>query len=100
MELSNLVFSDKFVWWIGVIEHRVDPLALGRCKVRIFGYHTDNKTLLPTKDLPWALPIYPINNSTAWSAPLEGSWVVGFFLDGENAQQPAMFGVMPFIKNS
>ena len=32
-----------FVWWQGVVEDRNDPLKLGRCRVRILGYHTDNK---------------------------------------------------------
>ena len=27
-----------------------------------------------------------------------GDWIVGFFLDGENAQQPVMMGVLPGIK--
>jgi len=25
----------NFVWWQGVVEDRVDPLMLGRCRVRI-----------------------------------------------------------------
>ena len=25
-------------------------------------------------------------------------WVVGFFLDGENAQFPYIFGILPYIK--
>jgi hypothetical protein len=37
---------------VGVVENRIDPLQLGRCQVRIFGHHTENKQLLPTSDLP------------------------------------------------
>ena len=33
----------NFVWWQGVVEDRIDPLMLGRCRVRILGYHTDDK---------------------------------------------------------
>ena len=33
----------NFVWWQGVVEDRDDPELLGRCRVRILGYHTDNK---------------------------------------------------------
>jgi hypothetical protein len=84
-----------FVWWVGEIENRVDPLAVGRCQVRIFGWHTNNKSQLATKDLPWAHPVYPINNSKSFSAPRVGDWVVGFFLDGESGQSPVMLGVMP-----
>ena len=28
--------------WIGVVENIDDPLQLGRVKVRIFGYHTED----------------------------------------------------------
>jgi hypothetical protein len=84
-----------FVWWVGEIENRVDPLAVGRCQVRIFGWHTNNKSQLATKDLPWAHPVYPINNSKSFSAPRVGDWVVGFFMDGESGQFPVMLGVMP-----
>ena len=73
----------------------MDPEKMGRCRVRIYGYHTDSKLILPTKDLPWAHPVYPINNSKSFSAPEIGDWVVGFFMDGESAQFPVMFGVMP-----
>ena len=92
---NSFIGLGGFVWWVGVIEGRVDPLAIGRCQVRIFGWHTSNKSQLPTKDLPWAHPVYPINNSKSFSAPEIGDWVVGFFMDGESAQFPVMFCVMP-----
>lgn len=88
---------DSFVWWVGVVENRVDPLKIGRCQVRIFGWHSENTAVLPTKDLPWSHPLYPINNSKSFTAPRTGDWIVGFFLDGESAQFPVMMGVMPAI---
>jgi hypothetical protein len=97
MERNNFFGLDKFIWWVGVIENRIDPLAVGRCQVRIFGWHTENISLLPTTQLPWALPVYPLNNSKSFSAPRLGDWVVGFFMDGESAQMPIMLGVMPNI---
>lgn len=98
--MQRIFNKDGFNWWIGVVEDRDDPEKLGRCKVRIFGYHTDSKELLPTRDLPWCIPIQPITSagtSGVGSSPLgpvEGSWVIGFFLDGEDMQQPAMFGTI------
>jgi hypothetical protein len=92
--------KDGFNWWIGVVENRQDPEKLGRCKVRVFGYHTDNKELLPTKDLPWAVPIQPITSAATSGkgssplGPVEGTWVLGFYLDGEDMQQPAMLGTI------
>lgn len=87
--------SNNFVWWVGVVEARNDPLGIGRCQVRIFGWHTDNKSMLPTKDLPWAHPMLPINNPNSFSKPRMGDWVVGFFMDGDSAQFPVMMGVLP-----
>ena len=87
-----------FVWWQGVVEDRVDPLMLGRCRVRILGYHTDNKQEIPTNTLPWAYPTQPITSAaisgvgTTPFGPVEGTWVFGFFRDGKNAQEPIMFG--------
>ena len=43
-----------FVWWVGVVEDRQDPLKLGRCRVRIFGWHSENVTEVPTELLPWS----------------------------------------------
>jgi hypothetical protein len=94
---TNFIGKNNFIWWVGVIENRVDPLALGRCQVRIIGWHSINKQLVPTEDLPWAHPMYPLNNSKSFSSPRINDWVVGFFLDGENAQQPVMMGVIPGI---
>ena len=96
--MENFIGKDGFVWWVGVIENRADPLGLGRCKVRIFGWHTDNISELPTDDLPWATPMLPINNSKAFSAPRLGEWVVGFFLDVTSAQAPVMMGILPGIQ--
>jgi len=97
-DTSNFIGKNGFVWWIGVIEDRVDPLAMGRCKVRIHGWHSDNKSILPTEELPWSLPVFPVNNSQSWTAPLVDDWILGFFMDGENGQFPVMLGVIPYIK--
>jgi hypothetical protein len=86
-----------FVWWIGVIENRKDPLKMGRCQIRIIGWHTDNKALLPTQNLPWAQTLLPMNGSRTINPPRLGEWVVGFFMDGEAAQFPISIGVIPGI---
>lgn len=96
--MNNIYGNQNFTWWVGVVEDRQDPEKLGRCKVRIFGYHTDDVSVLPTKDLPWAIPITPITSASTSgigispTGPVEGTWVVGWFLDGEEKQQPAMLG--------
>ena len=52
---------EKFCWWFGVVEDRIDPLKLGRYRVRILGYHTEDNNLIPTEELPWAYPLMAIN---------------------------------------
>jgi hypothetical protein len=94
---NNFLGTSSFIWWVGIVERRDDPLKLGRCRIRIFGWHTDNKSQLPTEDLPWAQPMYPLNNSKTFSSPMIGDWVVGFFMDGESGQSPVMMGVLPGI---
>ena len=99
-EFANRIGHDNFVWWIGVIEDRKDPLNLGRCKIRIFGSHTENLQLIPTSSLPWAMPMYPVNDPRTFSAPMEGEYVFGFFTDGLSSQAPVYMGVFPGIPQS
>lgn len=94
----NFAGANGFIWWVGVVEDVLDPLAIGRCRVRIFGWHSEKKTLIPTKELPFAHPMHPVNASKSFSTPRLDDWVVGFFLDGENAQMPVMMGILPGIK--
>ena len=71
--------KDGFVWWIGVVEDRNDPIQLGRVRVRVYGYHTQDKIKLPTIDLPWAYSIQPMNSATSGgigsspTGPIEGT---------------------------
>jgi hypothetical protein len=96
---KNFAGKNGFIWWVGVIENRVDPMAVGRCQVRIFGWHPQEKNLLPTDKLPWAQAMQPLNNAKTASPPRIGEWVVGFFMDGELGQMPVMMGVLPGLHN-
>ena len=93
---KNFAGKDGFVWWTGVVEDRQDPLKLGRCRVRCLGWHSTNKSDMPTNRLPWAMPSMPINTNVVYT-PKEGDMIFGFFIDGENAQEPVMLGVFPGI---
>ena len=82
----------------GVVESRADPLKLGRCKVRVIGIHTEDTTVLPTADLPWAMPLMPCNSASTSgighspTGMVEGTWVAVFFRDGESHQEPVIMG--------
>jgi len=95
--MQNFIGHDGFIWWVGVVEDVLDPDVLGRCKVRVFGYH-DNATQIPTADLPWATAIHSPNTPNLYSPLAVGDWVFGFFLDSLNAQEPAIVGFIPTIK--
>ena len=88
--------NPEFVWWKGKVEDLTDPLKMGRVKVRILGYHSDDTAQIPTSDLPFAYPAMPINSRPSDSpiGPAVGTWVMGFFADGKNAQQPIMTHVI------
>jgi len=85
---------DGFVWFVGVIEDRMDPEKLNRVRVRCYGFHSESKEDIPTEDLPWANCVVPPTNPAAYS-PKEGDWVVGFFMDAYDAQQPVIMGILP-----
>jgi len=101
--MSNFMGKDGFNWFVGVVEDRSDPQTLGRLRVRCLGYHTEGLDKLPTKDLPWAHVMNPITSATVsglGQTPLgavEGTWVVGFFQDGPDAQQPIIIGTLPGV---
>ena len=85
--LSYFMGRDGFQWFIGVCEDRDDPKALGRIRVRCFGYHTDDLTKIPTQDLPWALVVMPPTAQVgAFNNIKPGTWVFGFFRDPDYMQ--------------
>ena len=84
----------------GIVEDIMDPQQLGRVRVRIFGLHTYDKTLIPSSTLPWASVVQPTTsaaNSGVGQNPnlLLGSLVVVFFADGEAQQLPVVLGSLP-----
>jgi len=104
---SSEMFMGKngFYWWFGTVEDNGDPLSLGRCRVRITGWHNEDFIILPSDALPWAYPLSSIDN-TAISGigkktmgPVPGTRVFGFFLDGESGQQPIIMHTVPGMTN-
>lgn len=92
----NFIGKDGFRWFIGQIPAG-NSVSGGRCKVRIFGYHpADNQ--IKDKDLPWAhILVPPSFGSGAGQCGTNvnvkpGTYVFGFFIDGEDSQQPVIVG--------
>lgn len=98
--MQNFIGKDNFVWWYGVVEDNNDPLKTGRCKVRIFGWHSENLNEMPTSQLPWTITTSSPNSRTGYGIPRLGEYVMGFFQDGMSAQSPVMLGVVNGLEPS
>lgn len=100
---TNFMGKDGFIWWMGVVESTEDPLKIGRCRVRCYSYHPKREAPpivnkfqpVPTEHLPWATCLIPANFHNFYGRPNTGDWVLGFFLDGEEAQEPIILGILP-----
>ena len=114
----NSIGRDGFIWWIGQVAHKDSwretnkAISLrgykgNRVKVRIVGYHPfdDEGNALPDEDLPWAEVLadpYTGNGQGGLSETLNlvgGEMAIGFFLDGEDAQQPMIMNLFPKYDN-
>ena len=101
MNNDKFLGHNGFLWFVGVVEDRMDPQYAGRVRVRCLGHHTSNKNTLPTSDLPWAAVMLPTTASgisgigSSATGLVEGSWVLGYFRDGDNRQEPVILGSLP-----
>ena len=98
MILTDDFYGDKFRWFVGIVQDVADDRS--RVRVRIFGiHHMDDQEKIPNDFLPWAMVIYPTTGGQTSSGNAShglkvGSWVIGFFVDGEDSQQPMVLGVI------
>ena len=106
MSENYFMGQDGFVWFTGVVENRNDPAKLGRVQVRCVGYHTEDLLEIPSADLPWAHVMMPVTDPSMQglgnspSFLTEGTWVVGFFRDAQEKQQPVIMGSLPGVPAS
>jgi len=111
---SNYIGKDGFTWWIGQVAPKSSWSSGGlmsnpenrehnwgaRCKVRVIGYHSFDGNILADVDLPWAqIMLDPVFGSfqggIGKSVELQGGETCfGFFLDGDDAQQPVIVGLL------
>ena len=105
---TNFIGKDGFRWWIGQVApeeaqgNQINQIGNTwgcRVKVRIYGYHPADVTELPDKSLPWAQVLLSSQGGSGKAnrarsiriAP--GDTVMGFFLDGDDAQLPVILGI-------
>ena len=87
-------------YFIGVVEDRKDPKNMGRVRVRIYGDHDADKTKIPTASLPWSQVMMPVTSAACGgigesaTGIVQGSWVVGFYMDGSSKQNPMVMGTI------
>lgn len=96
----NFAGRDGFKWFIGIVANtqpdRADLEYGYRVQVRIIGHHPGDT--MEDADLPWAHVLVPTNmGSGAGGAGISmntrgGEVVIGFFADGDDAQQPIVIG--------
>jgi len=112
---TNFIGRDGYVWWIGQIPKQKNWISNiaerptesnddfkgfdYRYKVRIIGYHPSDDKELSDEQLPWATVLFPVTAGSgqggASQSPnlRQGMFVHGFFLDGDDGQQPIITGV-------
>lgn len=75
--------------WVGKVVDNEDPLHLGRCRVRVFGYYDD----IDAKMLPWAICHTSYIGGTYGNLviPEVGTDVIGYFDNGDT-QKPIYTG--------
>lgn len=88
-----------FRYFIGIVEAVDDPKQLGRARVRVINAFDDT---IETDDLQWAHVLLPTTGggfSGVGETPylVAGSRVLGFYIDGNEKQQPIITHVMPII---
>ncbi|MCG7944869.1 MAG: phage baseplate assembly protein V [Candidatus Thiodiazotropha taylori] len=93
------------MFYQGIVEDRNDPLEIGRVRVRVIGLHTPDKVMMPTETLPWATVMQPTTSAAASGVGVTpklpvGSFVIVYFLDGENFQTPMIMGTIAGIQDT
>jgi len=122
MHNKEYIGRDGFYWWMGQIpeegvwkenisgfpsEDNTESKGWGeRYRVRIMGSHIDQwdgetgDPDIPDEELPWATVMYPVTagggggGASASSNITQGTFVYGFYLDGEDGQQPVIMGCL------
>jgi len=115
--MNEAQFGENPVLWMGQIvddKHWKDNIASEkwndytklqgwgyRYKVRIFGKHTEDKSIIPDERLPWAEVLYPVTAGSGHGASYQssnlrkGAYVYGFYKDSSEKTGPIIIGCLP-----
>lgn len=98
--INTEYYGDDTRWFIGEVKSIADPDQLGRVRVRIFGLHSTNTSLISNTDLPWANVVLPVTQggtqtTTQPTGIQVGARVFGVFVDGKHSQMPLVLGSIP-----
>jgi len=92
-----MILNKHSIICFGFVENNVDPLKIGRCQVRLIGYHTNDKNQIPSDELYWCQSINPPNLSVV-NPPHIGSQVICISLD-DTFQTVLILGVINGISD-
>ena len=112
LQTINFAGKDGFQWFFAQVvpqEHwkgtadalNYDGKQSHRAKIRVCGYDTFDKSILPDKDCRWArfLPSGVVGDGTSGLCETlclaGGETVLGFFADGPDGQIPMILSVLP-----
>jgi hypothetical protein len=111
--LSNFNRNDFFgrdgmTMFLGQVEDVNDPKMSGRVRVRAVGWHPKDKQgqdSVKVEDLPWAHVAMPTTHAQqarigGKHGLLPGCWVLGFYMDGPEAQIPVVLNTINFTAKS
>ena len=115
---KQFVGKDGFHWWIGqvapedtwkenipkkAVESNEDIKGFGeRYRVRIMGSDPQDKQELSDEELRWAGVMYPVTSGSGSRASSQnanigqGTFVFGWYLDGEDGQIPIIMGCLGY----
>lgn len=116
-DMNEQQFGDSPIMWMGQIvddKYWKDNIASEkwddykkltgwghRYKVRIFGKHSEDKSIVPDERLPWAEVLYPVTAGSGHGASYQssnlkkGAYVYGFYKDGIEKTGPIIIGCLP-----
>jgi len=93
-----MIYTNSNTLFRGIVEDNESPKKDGRLRVRIFGIHSQDKSLVPTDTLPWAEVMQSLafgygSGTGITSVPRTGTWVF-VILENDNSNNPIVIGAI------